>query len=183
MATLIATLGMALAACGGSEAAPRAQEDSEATSWTSRHEQNVDGARALVRHLLENPDDAVELTQALRPRPEDYRAVFSAEADAAAVEAAHAALWSAPDAAIRGKEGQTEVLIWTATGRELAAGTGDASRFPGGYEKVADRLAPELSFYRFKFVEPGATLGMAFDGLVHVNGRWCFVPKPWQALD
>jgi hypothetical protein len=25
-------------------------------------------------------------------------------------------------------------------------------------------------------------LGMAFDGLVHVNGRWVLMPKPWRAL-
>lgn len=31
-------------------------------------------------------------------------------------------------------------------------------------------------------LEPGQTLGMAFDGLVHVNGHWRLFPKPWKAL-
>ena len=31
-------------------------------------------------------------------------------------------------------------------------------------------------------VLPGESLGMAFDGLVHVNGHWAWFPKPWRAL-
>jgi hypothetical protein len=39
-----------------------------------------------------------------------------------------------------------------------------------------------LKIYRFKFVEPGKDLGMAFDGLIYVNGHWRIFPKPWRAL-
>ena len=37
--------------------------------------------------------------------------------------------------------------------------------FGGGYAKLASHLAPGVVLYRFKFVEPGRDLGMAFDGL------------------
>ena len=33
---------------------------------------------------------------------------------------------------------------------------------------------------RFKFVKPGQTFGMAFDGLVYINGKWCIFPKPYR---
>jgi hypothetical protein len=34
--------------------------------------------------------------------------------------------------------------------------------------------------YRWKFTKPGETLGMAFDGLYQINGRWVLMPKPWR---
>ena len=33
------------------------------------------------------------------------------------------------------------------------------------------------------FVEPGESLGLAFDGLIFVNGRWVLMPKPWRVLE
>jgi len=47
---------------------------------------------------------------------------------------------------------------------------------------VAAHLKPGLRIYAFKFVEPGQSLGMAYDGLVRVNGQWRIMPKPWRAL-
>jgi hypothetical protein len=48
-------------------------------------------------------------------------------------------------------------------------------------KRVAEHLKPGLTLYRFKFVKPGETVGMAYDGLVHVNGHWVMLPKPWAA--
>jgi len=31
-------------------------------------------------------------------------------------------------------------------------------------------------------VKQGETIGLAFDGLVYVNGHWVIMPKPWRAL-
>ena len=45
---------------------------------------------------------------------------------------------------------------------------------------MAAQIKPGLKVYRFKFVEPGEDLGMAFDGLVNVNGHWRIFPKPWR---
>ena len=47
---------------------------------------------------------------------------------------------------------------------------------------MAGQLQSGVTLYRFKFVKPGEGLGMAFDGLVHVNGHWVIIPKPWRAL-
>ena len=53
---------------------------------------------------------------------------------------------------------------------------------PGGWKLVGPFIKPGLTFYRGKFVKPGERLGMSYDGLVHVNGRWVWVPKPYKFL-
>jgi len=55
--------------------------------------------------------------------------------------------------------------------------------FPGGYKQVRDRFLVDVPIARFKFVKSGESLGMAYDGLIFVNGRWVFMPKPWQGLE
>ena len=45
---------------------------------------------------------------------------------------------------------------------------------------IHDKIEPGHTIYRFKFVQPGKNIGMAFDGLVKVNGRWVIFPKPWR---
>jgi len=44
-------------------------------------------------------------------------------------------------------------------------------------------MKPGIPIVRFKFVEKGETSGLAFDGLVYVDGRWTLLPKPWRSLD
>ena len=43
-------------------------------------------------------------------------------------------------------------------------------------------LRSRCTFYRFKFVQPGQSLGLAFDGLVYVNGHFAFFPKLFSVL-
>mgnify|MGYP007134684063 CR=1 FL=1 len=96
-------------------------------------------------------------------------------------ETVYASLWEMVKTRPVGpKEGQTELLLWSATTDELKKGTGNASKFPGGYQKAVNHLKPGLMVCRWKFVAPGKTLGMAFDGLYNINGRWVLMPKPWR---
>jgi len=135
--------------------------------------------RALLEKFLQPGADLVKLTAALKPRDVDYAAIFTDEYVGKARES-YEPLWSDPSAAMGPKEGQTALLIWPATSEEIKTWTGDAKeQFPGGWQKVGPALQDDLIFYRFKFVKPGETLGMAFDGLVYVNGRWVIVPKPY----
>ncbi|MBP7866477.1 MAG: hypothetical protein KA419_11045 [Acidobacteria bacterium] len=140
-----------------------------------------DGAEKMLLDLLHGKDrDAI--VESLIPRDDDYAAVFE-PADAEKAKAAYTGLWkTAERVEIKPKEGQTELLMWKATTEELRAGTGDSGHFPGGYKDVAMKLKPGVTWYRWKFCKPGETLGMAFDGLVHVNGHWAWFPKPWYAL-
>ena len=75
------------------------------------------------------------------------------------------------------------VLAWGASSEENKAWSGAAAQhLPAGWKEVAAQLKPGLRIYAFKFVVADQTLGMAFDGLVQVNGHWRIFPKPWRAL-
>ncbi len=141
----------------------------------------ADGAKALLAKFVAEGADTAALTAALRPTAADYAAVFVGEA-AKQAESAYGPAWEAGQLVVRPKPGQSEVLLFEATTDQIKAGDEAAKDFPGGYAQVTDKLQPGVTVYRFKFVEPGKDIGMAFDGLVHVNGRWTIFPKPWRAL-
>ena len=145
-------------------------------------EKESDRARALVAEFLTPGADHAALTRALRPSPEDFRAVFEGDA-AARAERSYAAAWDGGKMLVAPRPGQTELKLAGATTEDLRQGSGGAREFPGGWAKAAPFLKKGLTFYRFKFVEPGKDLGMSFDGLAFVNGRWVIFPKPWRALE
>jgi hypothetical protein len=139
-------------------------------------------ARALLQAFVEPGADVAALSLKLRPVKADYDAVFLPEA-AARLQAAYDPAWDAGAMVLKGKPGQTSVLVRSATSEDLKAWRPAArDAFPGGYQAVGRHLRPGVTLYAFKFVEPGKTLGMAFDGLAHVNGRWVIFPKPFRAL-
>lgn len=137
------------------------------------------GAKALVAGFLQPGADLPALSASLRPDPADYAAVFVGDA-AAKVERAHAALWNGGDAVFRPKPDQTEGRVASQPVDKMRGG--DTGPCPGGYKDAAAQMKPGLNVYCFKFVKPGETLGMAFDGLIFVNGHWAIFPKPWKAL-
>ncbi len=137
------------------------------------------GARAVVEKLLQPNVDLMALSKELRPTSEEYAAVYE-PAFAAELDKMYAPAWDAGQIVITHNPGQSKVLLHAATAQQLQAGQGEG--FPGGYRKVADKLRPGVVLYAFKFVEPGKTLGMAYDGLVKVNGHFRIIPKPWRAV-
>ncbi|MEZ4463477.1 MAG: hypothetical protein R3F60_28240 [bacterium] len=156
---------LTLAACGSSSGPPGTEA----------------GAKELLTKLLDPGADHAALSKALRPTKADYEAVYGKDA-AEKLEATYGPAWEQGKLVIKPNDGQTELKLWSASAEELKAGTGNAGEFPGGYKKIADKLQAGVTIYRFKFVKPGESLGMAFDGLVHVNGHWVIMPKPWRAL-
>ena len=140
------------------------------------------GAKALLSEFLAPGANHAKLSAVLAPASGNYAAAF--EGDAAAKAAAgYKQAWEGGLIVVKPNAGQTELLLWKATAEELKAWTGDAKdQFPGGYREIAKHLKPGVTWYRFKFVEPGSTSGMAYDGLVCVNGRWTIFPKPWRVL-
>jgi hypothetical protein len=136
--------------------------------------------KALLTKFLDPATDRGALTMQMKPADADIRAVY-AEPLASKLIAAYGQLYK-PGTAIGPNPGQTELLYVYATTGQIKAGAPIASEFPGGYAQVAQYIAKDVPIVRFKFVKPGETTGMAFDGLVHVNGRWVFMPKPWNGL-
>ncbi|MEZ5715156.1 MAG: hypothetical protein R3D85_08290 [Paracoccaceae bacterium] len=138
-------------------------------------------ARARLMEFLQPGTDRARLTWAMKPTDADIRAVY-AEPLAGKLIAAYGEMFT-PSVAIGPKEGQTEVLTWYATTRELREGNPVLKEFPGGYKKAVGFMQGDYPILRFKFVEPGETLGLAFDGLIFVNDRWVLMPKPWRYLE
>jgi hypothetical protein len=141
----------------------------------------AEGAKALLGEFLKPNANRPGLTRALKPTAAEYAAVFEGD-NATKAATAYEKLWNDPRAVIGADPANTELLVWSATTDELKSGTGEANHFPGGYKQVAQHLKSGLTMYRWKFVKPGEKLGMAYDGLVYVNGRWTWFPKPWRAV-
>jgi hypothetical protein len=140
-----------------------------------------EGAKQLLEQFTKSGADYVALTNSLRPAKADYEAVFEAKAAEQAYQG-YTIPWNKGYIIIKPKPGQSAILLWSATTEELKAGTSNASQFPGGYAKIKDNFKPGITLYRFKFVEPGQTLGMAYDGLAFVNNHWVVFPKPWRVI-
>ena len=117
----------------------------------------------------------------LKPAAADIRAVY-AEPLASALIASYEQMYT-PDAVIQPKPEHKQLLTTFTTTGHLKAGDPVLDEFPGGYKDVLDYFVADVPIGRFKFVEPGETLGLAFDGLIFVNNRWVFMPKPWRALE
>jgi hypothetical protein len=136
--------------------------------------------RALLQRFFDAAEDHGALTLSLKPSPEDVRAVY-AEPLASALIDAYDGMF-VPGAVIEPKPEHKQLLTtFTTTGR-LKAGDPVLDDFPGGYRDVLRYIVADVPIGRFKFVKPGATLGLAFDGLIFVNDRWVFMPKPWRGL-
>lgn len=169
---ITASLIVSLSACGGG-------------SSSAKFPGTKDGAQSLLQEFLKTGADTKKLTMELRPTKEDYRAFYKDEATAARAETYFEKMWSGGDASIGPKEGQTELKLASATTEQLKDPAADLPDFPGGLKTLAssDNLKPGLSIYAFKFVKPGESLGMAYEGLTHVNGNWRLFPKPWRFME
>ncbi len=177
-----ALLAILLTGCGDNNNAGGGSSGGSAASPAAGPAGTEAGAKELLTAFLKEGADTKTLTAALRPDKADYEAVFTAEF-AAKVAEAHKPMWDG-GAAIGPKAGQTELLLHGVPTSEIKTWSENARmNLPGGYERIKDNFKDGLTVYAFKFVEPGETLGMAFDGLVHVNGKWRIFPKPFRAAD
>jgi hypothetical protein len=70
------------------------------------------------------------------------------------------------------KPNQTEIIVFGPAAEEL----------PGGYNDTREHLKADVKFYGFKYVVPGETSGMSFDGAFEVEGNWYFLPKAYRAF-
>jgi hypothetical protein len=145
-----------------------------------RSDASVSG-RQLLRSFFYDGADHVAITASLKPRPEDIRAVYG-EPLASKLIAMYGELYG-PGTVIGPKPDHEDLItIFTTTGK-LRSGDAVLDRFPGGYKKVLKYFVADVPIGRFKFVRAGESRGLAFDGLIFVNGRWVLMPKPWRALE
>lgn len=140
----------------------------------------AEDGRNLLMRFFDPAEDHGALTLSLKPSADDVRAVYG-EPLASALINGYDEMFQ-PGAIIRPKpEHQQLLTTFTTTGR-LKARDPVADEFPGGYDDVVPFIVGDVPIGRFKFVEQGETLGLAFDGLIFVNDHWVLMPKPWRML-
>nr|WP_145547123.1 hypothetical protein [Variovorax boronicumulans] len=121
------------------------------------------------------------LAASLRPRPEDYAAVFQPDA-AQAARQAFDAVWDAqPPHPARAPAG-ARIRCHAAPAGMLADENLLSRPFPGGYRALAPLLQPQRVWLAWKVIAPGRDAGMAYDGLVWLGERWAWFPKPYRVL-
>lgn len=170
---LVSVFVLAVAACG---------KKGGGSAALSKYPGTEDGAKQMLTDLRTS-SDAAGMTKALKPTSADYKAVFTDDF-AAKAEKGYEELWNDPKSVIGADPANTELKLFKATTDDIKAWTHDVEMdFPGGYQKVKDDFKPGLTVYRWKYTKPGETLGMAYDGLIYVNGHWAWFPKPWRIAD
>jgi len=146
---------------------------------------NVFGARDILdRALGATAMEQRAILASLRPTAEDYARVFRSDIADLAREF-YEGFWADPPAWTR-RPDQTELHVWLATAGDLASGCESSARarkFPGGYGQIASMLRRTTVWAAWELRTPGAACGMYVDGLVCVEDRWIWLPKPWKILE
>lgn len=135
-----------------------------------------DAIRRLVGQYA-HTDDPDALTLSLLARPGDAARVFAPEV-ATGVERSILALRANPPR-IRLAPEHTEIDVTIATAEELAAGV---SAFPGAYQALARWFQPGTRWATWSVHAPGAR-GVRYDGMVRIDDRWAWFPKPWRLIE
>ena len=118
--------------------------------------------------------------ETLKPRDEDYAAVFVPEV-AERARAGYQGLWSqVPPWPVRPE--QTELRIGAAFAEDFATENARVRPFPGGYRDVARYLIADRVWIVWEHVAPGAKDGILFDGLVALDDHFAWFPKPWRVV-
>jgi hypothetical protein len=172
VSSMLFVCALLAAACGGDKggAAKRTEPGTE------------EGAKTLLTAFHKaSPTERAKIAEQLVPAAADYEAAFDAESAAKIKKANEEQFAKFKGKPVEIDPANTELLLVKATSDELKATPGHPE-FPGGYEKAGPHMKPGFTWYRWKYVKPGETSGMAYDGLVYVNGHWAWFPKPWRAL-
>lgn len=146
----------------------------------ARAEQPTSTGRGLLEKFFDPNADRAALTAALKPTESDIRTVY-ADPLASALILQYESMFQ-PGITIGPKPEHTDIYSIETTTLNLKTRASVQKEFPGGYAKVIPFIHGNNVIIRFKFVKAGETSGLAFDGLIFVNGRWVLMPKPWRAL-
>lgn len=126
---------------------------------------------AAVRGLAQAFFKDVNEFLKLKPNAEQIAAIAATEADAQALAAYADKVYAELGSITVARANQTEVLVVP------------PDKMPGGYGSKAQHFKPGTRFWGFKYVVPGETIGMSYNGLYQVDGQWVFIPKAWRAFD
>lgn len=166
---------------GGSSMAPEASSaDTENIADKTDFPGNIEGAKSLITELSKETNR--EGARVLRPKDDDYAAVFDLQYAYQAREG-YNKLWNSHrDLPMTHNPELTELHVWKATTEELRDGSGDSHKFNEEWHEISMKLKPGVNWYCWKHCQPGTYKGLGRDGLVFVNGHWAIFPEPWWAF-
>ncbi len=121
-----------------------------------------------------------EMVNALRPQAADYARAFHPKV-AEVARATYEALWANPPRVSSTPAG-SQLQINLAPAGMLAEDNELSRKFPSGYRAIALLLVPRRVWVAWKFIAPGKSAGIAYDGLVWLDDHWAWFPKPYHAL-
>lgn len=139
-------------------------------------------AQQAVRPLsaLVGPDGPRQL-ESMRPHAEDFARVFIPEvADSA--RAAYEELWRDPPLMERLESGELMLRVDAAPAGMLREENELSNHFPGGYRALAPYLVPDRIWFVWRYLHEGERAGMRYDGVVLLDDRWVWFPKPYRVV-
>ena len=131
-------------------------------------------ASTLLARIGRGPASLIK--SELEPSREDFAAVFLPSA-AQKAYAEYQSLWANPPPSLM-RPTDVEIRVVSLFAQHIV----DSGEFPGGYRKVAHLLVRDQIWCRFKFLGPGGSDELSYDGLVVCGERWAWFPKPWRVL-
>src|SRR5258706_2886163 len=140
----------------------------------------VHQARLLLEQLAKPNGQPAEKLLKLKPRDDDYDAVFLPSAVIAA-RAGYTGLWPSPPG-WPVKPDQTSLRIGAAYVEDFATDDPRTKPFPGGYKGISGHLVPGRVWLVWEYLTPGAMDGILFDGLVALPDHFAWFPKPWRVV-
>ena len=148
------------------------------TAWREMADSASDVSTTVLRLRLEPMLQAIAFDRTgvalreLRPRDHDYAKTFAATV----VDRArrhYEELWAGP-LDFRHPEAGAHVEI------HVAALGDDHKLFPGRHREVAAILLPGRVWASWRYVTPGRTAGLFYDGLAWCDDHWAWFPKPYR---
>lgn len=119
--------------------------------------------------------------ESMCPRADDYPRVFQPEIVVAS-RTAYETLWSTPPEVERLKVGELKLRVDAAPAGMLREKNELSNRFPGGYHALAPYLKPDRIWFVWRYLHAGRTAGMRYDGVVRLDDRWVWFPKPYRVI-
>lgn len=144
----------------------------------------ADGLTPLVLPVLQAiaADATGETIRTLMPRDDDYARAFTGEAVAAA-RRFFADWWQQQGTGVTGIDPSARIEAHLCPAGLLGDDNPLSRPFPSGYRQIADWLDPHRVWVAWRYLPPGATSGIAMNGLVWLDDHFAWFPKPWRLRD
>ncbi len=129
----------------------------------------------------EDPEKWREIATQLKPGAEDYQRLFVDRAVDSARQA-YSLLWGASIPPPVPSPGQTQLRVAACYAEWLPTNYGKARRFPEGYRSIGHLLKPGTVWLVWKYFGRGDPQGSIYDGLVWLDGKFFWLPEPYEIL-